>query len=407
MAGVTRPGARFVGGFSVHEGVPDSVTIASTSDQALLVSAARDFARAELLDRDRQWDQGRGSVTDVLPMLAEMGFLNIISPVDTGGLGCDYRTYASILHEISYASPSTAVTLSVHTMVGHVLNEFAPLEKRAEWLEGWGAVENFGAFAISEAGAGSDPSAVRTRATRRGDQYVLNGEKMWISNGLSAKWFATLARTTPGTGKSGLSMIMVDGSTKGVQRTAMHGKMGIRGSETAVIAFDDVEVPCDNLLGEEGRGLAVSLTALNGGRIGIAAQATGIAEACLDEMLVFAPEREQFGRKIASFQAVQNMIADSAVELAAAKELVHYAAGLMDAEVPDPSAVAKAKLFASESANRIAYRAVQVHGGMGYVNDCRVEQLYRDARVTTIYEGTSEIQRIVIARGLFPDVGRD
>jgi len=389
---------------SGNEGVSDSVTAPSTTDQALLIRAARDFARAELLERDREWDRGKGNVDDVLPTLAEMGLLNIVLPEDTGGLNCDYRTYASILHEVSYASPSTAVTLSVHNMVGHVLHLFAPPERREEWLASWNEVESFGAFAISEAGAGSDPSASRTRAVLQGDKYVLNGEKMWISNGLRAKWFVTLARTRPGADKSGLSMLVVDGASKGVERTPIHGKMGIRGSETAVISFDEVEVSRANLLGEEGDGLAVGLTALNGGRIGIAAQATGIAEACLDEMLFFATEREQFGEKIANFQAVQNMIADSAVELAAAKELIQHAAGLLDARMHDPAASSKAKLCATEAANRIAYRAVQVHGGMGYVNDCRVEQLYRDARVTTIYEGTSEIQRIVIARGLLKDV---
>jgi len=371
-----------------------------SNDESLLVDAAREYARSELLERDRRWDRGQGSVVDVLPALAEMGFFSIVLPEEDGGLGCGYGAYASIIHEIAYASPSAAVTLCVHNMVGHVLGLFAPPHLRKTLLSRWDEPDNLAAFAISEAAAGSDPSAARTRAERRGEVFVLNGEKMWITNGLTGRWFVTLARTSRAVGKRGLSMILVDGESPGLRRDPIHGKMGIRGSETAVISFSDVEVPCENLLGEEGEGLAVGLTALNGGRIGIAAQATGIAAGCLDEMIRFAHEREQFGTKIAQFQAIQAMIADSMTELAAARELIRYAAERIDRGLLDPAASAKAKLFATEAANRIAYRAVQLHGGMGYVNECRVEQLYRDVRVTTIYEGTSEIQRLIIAREL-------
>jgi alkylation response protein AidB-like acyl-CoA dehydrogenase len=285
------------------------------------------------------------------------------------------------------------------------VSEAASQDKRKEWLSGWGQAAHFGAFAISEAHAGSDPSASRTRAELQQDHYVVTGEKMWISNGLHARWFVTLARTAPGRDKRGLSMLMVDGLSPGIERVPIHGKMGLRGSDTAVIVFNDVAVPTENLLGQEGDGLNVCLYALNGGRIGIAAQATGIAEACLDEMVAYAGEREQFGALIGSFQAIQNMIGDSAVELAAAKELIRYAAANADAGRLDPSASSKAKLFATEAANRVAYRAVQVFGGSGYINEFRVEQLYRDVRVTTIYEGTSEIQRLIIARELLKAAG--
>jgi alkylation response protein AidB-like acyl-CoA dehydrogenase len=376
------------------------MSVTHTHDENMLIEAARQFARAELLERDRHWDRGEGGVSEVFPTLAEMGFFNLFLPEEYGGSNCSHRAYAAIMHEIAYASPSAAVTLSVQNMVAHVLKGFAPEYLRKELLNGLGRVEHLGAFAISEANAGSDPGASRTRADRRGDNYIVNGEKMWITNGLSARWFATLARTSPGQGKRGLSMLLVDGNSPGLVRTPIHGKMGIRGSETAVIAFTDVVVPCANLLGQEGDGLGVSFTALNGGRIGIGAQATGIGQACMDEMIQYARQREQFGTKIARFQAVQQMIADSAVELEAAKSLIDFAAWHIDGGRLEPVASAKAKLFASEAANRIAYRAVQVHGGMGYVNECRVEQLYRDARVTTIYEGTSEIQRVIIAREL-------
>jgi len=369
------------------------------TDESLLVAGARDFARAELLEADRRWDKGQGSVADVVPKLAEMGFLNITLDEEVGGLGCDYVNYSRILHEIAYASPSAAVTVSVHNMVGEILAKFASHASRTGLLESWGQAASLGSFAISEAAAGSDPGASRTRAHLSGDAYVVNGEKLWISNGLTGRWFVTLART--GDGPDGeLSMLLVDGESDGLSRTPIHGKMGIRGSETAAIGYSDVRVPVENLLGEPGDGLQVSFSALNGGRIGIGAQATGIAEACLDEMVAYAREREQFDRPIGYFQAIQNMVADSAVELAAARALIERAASFMDRGIVMPAASAQAKLYATEAANRIAYRAVQVFGGSGYVNDYRVDQLYRDARVTTIYEGTSEIQRIVIARDL-------
>lgn len=371
-----------------------------TAEEAMLVNAARDYARAELLPRDRAWDRGEGSVADVLGELAKMGFFNLVVGERMGGLGCSYRAYSRIIGEIAYASAAAAVTISVHNMVGLLLDKLGPAEHKQAWLASWGRRESLSAFAISESGAGSDPGSTSTKATRDGDAYIVSGEKMWITNGLSARWFATLVRTGPGKGKDGLSMVMIDGQSPGLGRDPIHGKMGIRGSETAVIALDDVRVPVSYLLDREGEGLKVSLATLNGGRIGIAAQAVGIARACLDEMIVYAGERRQFDQPIGRFQAIQNMVADSAVEVAAARALVEHAATTMDEGVTDPSASSKAKLFATEAANRVAYRAVQVFGGMGYVNDCRAEQLFRDARITTIYEGTSEIQRVIIAREL-------
>lgn len=368
--------------------------------QALLIGGARDFARSELLERDRRWDQTEETVIEVLPQLAEMGFLNMCIPQDLEGLGCSYETYVRILHEIAYASPSTAVTLSVHNMVGNILASWAEEPKRSEWLTPWGTPEAFAAFAVSEAGAGSDLASSRTRAVRVDGGWKINGEKMWISNGLSGVWLLTMARTAPPSDGKVFTAMMVRRDAAGVECQPMHGKMGIRGSETAVISYDDVFCPDDHVVGPEGKAMQVFLSGLDGGRLGIAAQATGIAEACLDEMLSFARERKQFGQLIGRFTAIQTMIADSAVELAAAKELLFHAARRIDAGKVDPAASSKAKLFATEAANRIADRAVQVHGGSGYVHEYRVEQLYRDARVTTIYEGTSEVQRMVIARSL-------
>ncbi|MCH7592044.1 MAG: acyl-CoA dehydrogenase family protein [Planctomycetes bacterium] len=371
-----------------------------SDDQRALVETTREFCEQELLPLDRRCDRDGSSITQILPKIAELGLLELLVPESLGGLGCSYPTYVSILHEVSKSSPSTAVTLSVHSLAGSILDKRAAEPKRTEWLSSWGSAENFGAFALSEAGAGSDAANIKTMATKVDGGFRLTGEKMWITNGLTGRWFLTLARLVGAPEKESLLALLVDGNEPGVERTEIPGKMGIRASETAVINYTDVFVPSDHLIGELGRGLEVFLSGLDRGRLGIAAQASGIAEACLCEMVSYARQREQFGKPIGSFQAVANMIADSAVELEAARSLIWRGALAVEAGEPHSSASSMAKLYASEAANRIAYRAVQIHGGAGYVNECRVEQLYRDARVTTIYEGTSEIQRIVIAREL-------
>jgi alkylation response protein AidB-like acyl-CoA dehydrogenase len=372
-------------------------------DALALIEAARDFARGELLPLDRKWDEDETPLTDILPTLGEMGLLNMLMPEELNGLGCAYPTYASIIHEISAFSPATAVTIAVHSMVGKILDKYLPGPLRKEILSNWGSAESFAAFVLSEAGAGSDAANVRATATRVDGGYRVNGEKMWVTNGLSARWLFTLVRLEGAPKEKSLCALLVDGEDAGIERTKIQGKMGIRGSETAVINYEDTFVPDEHLIGDPGKGLEVFLTTLNHGRVGIAAQSTGIAEACLSEMVSYARQREQFGRPIGTFQGVAGMIADSAVELEAAKALTWRAACKIQDGNTDRVASSMAKAYASEAANRIAYRAVQVHGGAGYVRECRVEQLYRDARVTTIYEGTTEIQRIVIARALARD----
>jgi len=369
-------------------------------DQRALIGAAHDFARQELLPLDRRCDEDESTITPVLPTLGEMGLLNLRIPEEYGGVGCTYSTYAAIIHEIAVYSPATAVAVAVHSLVGGILNRCALDPLRGQWLSGWGDPENFAAFALSEAGAGSDAAGVRTTAVKVEGGYRVNGEKMWITNGLTGRWLLTLVRLDGVPDEKNLCALLMDGNVPGVEKTPIHGKMGIRGSETAVVNYTDVFVPDDHLIGDRGDGLEVFLSSLNLGRIGIAAQSTGIGEACLDEMVAYARQREQFGRPIGTFQGVADMIADSAVELDAAKALTWRAARLADHGGTDRRASSMAKLYASEAANRIAYRAVQVHGGSGYVRECRVEQLYRDARVTTIYEGTSEVQRLIIARTL-------
>ncbi len=373
-----------------------------TAEETALIEAAAEFARTELLAVDRACDADESPVTSLLPRLSEMGFLNLCLPEEVNGIGCRYAVYAAIMHEIAAWAPSVCVTLLVHNMVGSVLNRYLPDPSRREWLGQFGKPESLAAFAITEAGAGSDSAGVKTTADKAEGGFRLTGEKMWITNGITARWFLVLARLQHAGQGSEFCAFIVDGNRRGVERTKMIGKMGIRGSETAVIHFSDVFVPFDHVLGEPGKGRQVFLSSLNVGRIGIASQATGIAEACLREMVTYARQREQFGQPIGTFQAVANMIGESFMELEAAKALVWRAAQTVDAGNTDRTASSMAKLFATESANRIAYRAVQVHGGTGYVRECRVEQLYRDARVTTIYEGTSEIQRLVIADELRP-----
>lgn len=375
-------------------------TGAAWDGDATLLGAVREFARHELFPLDRKWDLDESSVAEALPKLAEMGLLNLMIPAEAGGLGCDYRTFAAIIHELAVWSPSTAVTVSVHNMVGRIVQQFVEEPLRSELVKSWGSPESFGAFCVSEAGAGSDARSIATTVREMADGFHINGEKMWVTNGMSAGWLFVLTRLEGASHEKSYCTFLIRGDSPGLTRDKIHGKMGIRGSETAVLHFQDVLVPREFQVGELGKGLLVCLSTLNGGRISIAAQASGIAEACLTEMTGYARQREQFEQPIGRFQAVGNMIADSAVELEAAKCLIWRAASTVDEGHTDRAASAMAKLYASEAANRIAYRAVQVHGGAGYVRECRVEQLYRDARITSIYEGTSEIQRIVLAREL-------
>ena len=375
------------------------MTATLSEDHRLMVEAVRDYARAELTPRDIEWDRTETSCCTELGQLAEMGLLGLRVPEEHGGLGIPTSCYAHIIRELAYASPSVAVTISVHSMVCEILGSFAREEVQAEILPQLIETGNLSAFAISEPDAGSDPGSAKTRATRVDGGFRLTGAKMWVSNGISGRWFVVLARLNHDNAKN-LSMFLMDATSEGVTRNIIHGKMGIRGSETAEMSLEDVFVPERFLLGEPGWGLRIALNALDGGRIGIASQAAGIANASLDLMVAYAKQRRQFNRPIADFQAIQWMLADSRTELSAAQLLIDQAAALKDAGANYTLAASMAKLFATEAANRIADRGVQIHGGYGYCNEFRIEQLYRDARITRIYEGTSEIQRLVIARHL-------
>ncbi|MHC4697305.1 MAG: acyl-CoA dehydrogenase family protein [Planctomycetota bacterium] len=271
--------------------VPPDVEL--SEDQTMLIDAAREFARNELLPLDRKWDEDESTVAEVLPQLGEMGLLNICLPEELNGLGCPYSTYAAILHEISVWSPSTAVTISVHSMVGHILEKYLAEPQRTEWLSAWGDPSSFAAFALTEANAGSDAGGTQAAAHEVDGGLKINGEKMWISNGLAGRWFLTLVRLQDGPQRDNLCAVLIDGNEPGVERTKIAGKMGIRGSETAVIHLTDAFVPEHRIIGERGQGLQTFLTTLNEGRIGIASQASGIAEACLDEMVGYARRNDR------------------------------------------------------------------------------------------------------------------
>lgn len=373
----------------------------TTSDaHDALVQAVREYARSELIDLDRRCDREDSSCCTAFPRFCEMGLAGLRIPEAFGGIQCPMLTYAHLIRELAYASPSVAVTLAVHNMVGEIVSTYAHEPLRSTLLPRLVEPGNLTGFAITEPDAGSDTAAAKTRAEKVAGGWRIFGNKMWVTNGITGRWFCVLARTGTTGDKSDFSMLLLDAEQEGVKRSTIHGKMGIRGSETAEWSLEGAFVPDENLLGRPGDGRRIGLTSLGGGRIGIASQALGIALACLDEMKRYARQRVQFGRPIADFQAIQWMIADSATEIAAAQKLIDRAAVLKDAGRPFAREGSMAKLFASEAANRIAYRAVQSHGGYGYVNECRVEQLYRDARITSIYEGTSEVQRIVIAREL-------
>lgn len=371
---------------------------------ASLISAVRSYAREQLLEFDRACDRGESPCTARIAEFAEMGLLGLRMSEESGGLATPAPVYARIIAELAYAAPSIAVTVSVHNMVAEAIAVFGTSQVQRELPPLLSQAGHLAGLAVSEPNAGSDPGSAVTRAERVAGGWRLHGAKMWVTNGVTGRWFITLARwprpDVPAGSVKELCMFVLDAEQDGVRRAPIHGKLGIRGSETAEMHLDGAWVPDANLLAQPGEGMKVALTALDGGRIGIAAQALGISQAVLELMVAYAGQREQFGRRIAEFQAIQWMIADSRAEIAAAQVLVDAAAELKEAGRPFTRAAAMAKLYASEAANRIAYRGIQSHGGYGFVHEFRVEQLYRDARITCIYEGTSEIQRHVIARDL-------
>jgi len=374
-----------------------------STEQKMVRLMAKDFARKELEPLAAKRDKEEIFPLDVVKKMGELGLLGMMVPAEYGGVGAGAVSYCLALQEIAYSCASTAVTMSVANLSTEPLLKFGNENQKAKYLFKLAQGKLLGCFALTEPGAGSDPGSLSIKAEDKGDYYLINGTKTFITHGQYADVVNLITRTSPEKGSKGLSAFIVEKGTPGFSIGTREDKMGLRASNTVELLFEDCQVPKENLLGKEGLGFKIAMTALDSGRIGIASQALGITRACLDESIRYAKERKQFGKAISSFQAIQWMIADMATGIEAASLLTLSAAWRKDQGMPFTKEASMAKLFASELANKSAYLAMQIHGGYGYLKDFKVERLYRDARATSIYEGTSEIQRIVIARELLKD----
>ncbi len=366
--------------------------------QALIQRTARDYAERVIKPVAADLDREERFPFEILKGLAELGLMGVNLPASLGGAEAGVVSYSLAMTEIARACASTAVTMAVTNMVAEVIARFGTDEQRETHVPRITSGEYAaGAFALSEPEAGSDPGSMRTTAERTPDGWILRGQKQWITSGAHAGVIVVWARTG-GPGTKGISCFLVPGGTAGMKAGKHEDKLGLRASNTVPLTFDDCKVPHGALFGGENEGFKIAMMALDGGRIGIASQAIGIATAALEEATEYARQRKQFGKPIGDFQAIQWMLADSKVELDASRLLTLRAARLKETGAPFSREAAMAKLYASEAANRICNRVVQIHGGYGYVRDFPAERHLRDVRVTTIYEGTSEIQRTVIAR---------
>ncbi|HNQ86945.1 MAG TPA: acyl-CoA dehydrogenase family protein [Deltaproteobacteria bacterium] len=374
-----------------------------TAEQEMVRLMARDFARRELEPLAARRDREEIFPADVVRKMGELGLLGMMVPAEYGGAAAGAVSYCLALQEIAYSCASTAVTMSVANLSTEPLLKFGDEAQKVRYLIRLAQGDLLGCFALTEPGAGSDPGSLQISAQDRKDHYLINGTKVFITHGAYADVINLIARTGPEKGNKGLSAFIIERGTPGFSVGSREDKMGLRASNTVELIFEDCRVAKENLIGRPGLGFKVAMSALDSGRIGIASQAIGISRACLDEAVRYARQRRQFGRSISSFQAIQWMIADMATGIEAAHLLSMSAALKKDQGVPFTKEASMAKLFSSEAANRTAYLALQIHGGYGYTKDFKVERLYRDARATTIYEGTSEIQRLVIARELLKE----
>jgi alkylation response protein AidB-like acyl-CoA dehydrogenase len=382
------------------------VDFSLSGDQREIQALAREVADAEIRPYAAEWDREHRFPRELYAKLAELGLMGTCVPEAYGGAGADFLSYILVLEELSRADAGVGVTVAVHTSaVTLPLLAFGTEEQRARFVPPLARGEVLGAFALTEPEAGSDAGSLRTRADRDGDGWRITGAKQWITNGSYAGTFLLFARTDPETdGARGVSAFVLD--AEHVRVTREEEKLGLNSSSTVDLVVEDARVDGDRLLGEEKRGFAVAMSTLDGGRVGIAAQAVGIAQAAYEVARQYALERRQFGRRIADFQAIQHKLANMSMELDAARLLVYRAAWLKQEGRPHTEAGAKAKLFASEMARRQTAEAIQVLGGYGYTREFPLERYYRDAKITEIYEGTSEVQRLVIARELLKHAER-
>ncbi|GAB3461768.1 acyl-CoA dehydrogenase family protein [Actinophytocola sediminis] len=364
-----------------------------------LIKLTAQIARDELAPLASRYEEEGRFPREQFRLLGRSGLLGLPYPERWGGSGLPYEVYLQVLEEIATAWMSIGVGLSVHVMSCFALAECGTDEQRARWLPEMLGGELLGAYALSETQAGSDAAALATRAVRTGDHYVVNGVKAWITHGGQADFYTTMVRTSP-TGGKGISCLLVDAATPGLSASAPERKMGLTGSTTTQMIFEDAEVPADRLLGDEGAGLRIALTALSSGRLGIAACAVGLAQAALDEAVAYARERSQFGRPVIEFQGLEFLLADMAAAVESARATYLDAARRRDRGLPFARQASIAKLIATDAAMKVTTDAVQVLGGAGYTRDFPVERYLREAKVPQIFEGTNQIQRMVIARAL-------
>ena len=377
-----------------------------TEEQKLLRQTVREFADAEIAPQVEAHErEARFPRPLVNRLWKELGLGGMSCSEEYGGLGLDPISYVIVIEELARVWPALCIAVSVHNSVGvQLIDKFGNEEQKQRYLPKLTS-EWLAAFSLSEPGAGSDVAAIRAVARRDGDAYVLDGEKNWVTNGSSADLYIVFMKTDPAAGSRGITAFIVERSVPGLSVSRPERKMGIKASEAVVLSFDQTRIPASCRLGEEGQGFKIAMQQLDGGRIGVGAQALGIAEAALERSVRYAKERTAFGKPIADFQAIEWMLADMKVRLETARLLVYHAAWLRLVGQPFSRAAAMAKLYASEAATFVTHRAIQIHGGYGYTEDYQVERYYRDARVTEIYEGTSEIQRLVIARNWLKENG--
>lgn len=372
-----------------------------TEEQAMMRRMVQDFAQKEVVPEIKRMEQADRFPKEVIDKMGKIGLMGIPIPEAYGGSGMDFTSYIIAIHELSKVNAALGVILSVHTSVGtNPIVDFGNEEQKQHYLPKLASGEYLGAFALTEPGAGSDAANLKTKARKDGANYILNGSKMFITNGMDADTYITFARTSDETGPKGISAFIVERESPGLVIGKKEKKMGLHGSSTVQLNFDQCVIPKTQLLGKEGEGFKIAMSNLNVGRIGIAAQALGIGDAALEHAVAYAKEREQFGKPIARNQGISFKLADMATEVEAAKLLTYNAASLMEAGITCVKEVSMAKMYASKTATKTAIEAVQVYGGYGYTEDYPAERFFRDAKVTEIYEGTNEIQHIVIAKQL-------
>jgi len=372
-----------------------------TDEQRMMRNMVRDFAQTEIMPVAAQYDESHEFPLQNIKKMGQNGLMGIPIPEEYGGAGADFLSYILAIEEISRADASHGVILAVHTSVGTLpILYFGTEEQKRKYIPRLASGEMIGAFALTEPNAGSDAAGISTTAVRRGDNYVLNGTKRFITNGGYAGVFTVLAVTDKSKKAAGITAFLVDKGTPGFKIGKTERKMGLNASSTTELIFEEAMVPVENVLGKEGEGIKAALACLDGGRIGIGAQGLGIAQAALDAALGYAKDRKQFGKAIVDFQAIQFMLADMATQVEAARLLVYQAANLRMLGLPYAKQASMAKMYATDTAMKVSTDAVQIFGGYGYSSEYPVERYMRDAKVTQIYEGTNQIQRIVIAKNL-------